>query len=908
MRRRVASALRRVGALDAVIDVRDVGRAARSRLRALIWAKRLSKVDPHGRRFVITRQRAGVWCCRVEETVDPIEIFVDAFEQCLAISDQLTPDQFSIIERDGGAYPALEMTEQAWRTLVHRWHDAEAPWNLHVQRSTFRSRPECVRAASRRTADTIAGYSGRVIVFAAVTHPTSPVPIGRRLGVDVYVRTELEEAPTHEPWGELAIGDWVRKLRTPPFPIDAVYTWVDDNDPAWLERRAASRDDEVAVANVGDSASDHRFANRDELRYSLRSIALYAEWFDRVCVVTDRQVPEWASSSLEIVDHSEILDAECLPTFNSHAIETGLHRVPGLSEHYIYLNDDVFFDAPAPWSKFFTEDGRSRFFPSKALIPDAGHEETTIDHATSNGRELVHRQFGTVIENKMKHTPHAQRRSVHEWMETAFGPEHRATAVSRFRSTDDQSFASFLHHYVGVELGRAEAGHDLRYDYFNAADGRVARRLRSLRDRPGFFTTYCINDGDVAVGQRKAVDALIHAHLNLAIPFPSRFESITRPATSGLAGRRLPGTTDPVVCSETRGPARRFPTSSEPERLRPVNKVTDLVGRARRTGAAGIVRSGRRRLASWIAPPSSPSAPTDTSTVIDEVSRDRPSEIPSPDRREVNFNRFFGRGVSRMPIFCFWEPRDSIPPYLQLCMQTWKAIPDSEVVLLDRDSMGRFFDNSFGDRLERWPIAQQADVIRFAILESNAGVWMDLDTIIYHNPVRILSQLSGTDVLVIGVPERSAFMGFLATTRPHTAFFGEVLEEKIALVNSPHRPEPLPWDYLGKPFYSRVAQNDFCGSKATVVDWREHQVILEAIHGSGYGHEHYRSFWFDGTRDFTDDMVAGNSGLVMLHNSWTPPEYRSTDANTVLTSSRALLSQHLRYALLNQRNDAGASP
>ena len=158
-----------------------------------------------------------------------------------------------------------------------------------------------------------------------------------------------------------------------------------------------------------------------EIQLSLcRPVALYAEWFDSVCVVTDAQTPAWADSSLNIVDHCQILPGDALPTFNSHVIETGLHRVPDLNEHYIYLNHDVFFDAPAPWSMFFTKDGRSRFFLSNARIPRVGSETTTVDRAASNGRALLHREFGTIVSQKMKHTPHAQRRSVHEWMETTF--------------------------------------------------------------------------------------------------------------------------------------------------------------------------------------------------------------------------------------------------------------------------------------------------------------------------------------------------------------------------------------------------------------------------------------------------------------------------------------------------------
>jgi hypothetical protein len=542
MRTRFTAVLRRFGLLDATLWVRGVGRAARSAARAGIWKHRLSRTaaPTQGTRYTITRQRAGVWICELQTSVEPIQTFVEAFEQCLVGSEEFAPSEFGVLVRDGGAYPAIEMSERAWKSLVHRWHGGEAPWNLHVQRPSQRSRPECIRAVSRRTVDAIAGWTGRTVVFVAVAHPMSPFPLGLRLGVDVYVRPEIDESRLQRPWGEASLTDWVRKLRQPPFPIDAVYTWVDDSDPRWLERRAATKSAEGVI--VGDSASAHRFANRDELLFSLRSVALYAEWFERVCVVTDRQTPAWADSSLEIVDHRDILHNDALPTFNSHAIETGLHRVPDLNEHYIYLNDDVFFDAPAPWSLFFTEDGRSRFFLSKALIPEVGSEATTIDHATSNGRSLVQREFGTIISQKMKHTPHAQRRSVHEWMETSFEQERRSTAKTQFRSTDDQSFASFLHHYVGVELDSSEVGDDLRYDYFNAADGRFATRLRALRDRPGFFTTYCINDGDVAEENRQRVDAYIHDHLTTSLPFPSSWESIPRTeALDHVPGPTVPG-------------------------------------------------------------------------------------------------------------------------------------------------------------------------------------------------------------------------------------------------------------------------------------------------------------------------------------------------------------------------------
>lgn len=131
------------------------------------------------------------------------------------------------------------------------------------------------------------------------------------------------------------------------FPVDVVYTWVDGHDPEWQRRRAACAGQ--AYHEEADNAA--RYINRDELRYSLRSLSQYAPWVRTVYLVTDDQVPPWldtAAPGLRVVSHKEIFDdPSLLPTFNSHAIESQLHHVDGLSEHFLYFNDDVFLGGPS---------------------------------------------------------------------------------------------------------------------------------------------------------------------------------------------------------------------------------------------------------------------------------------------------------------------------------------------------------------------------------------------------------------------------------------------------------------------------------------------------------------------------------------------------------------------------------
>ncbi|KAB7503638.1 N-acetylglucosamine-1-phosphotransferase subunits alpha/beta [Armadillidium nasatum] len=88
-----------------------------------------------------------------------------------------------------------------------------------------------------------------------------------------------------------------------------------------------------------------RYEDNEELRYSLRSIEKFAPWVRRIYLVTNGQIPNWLNLDhprLSIVTHNEIFpDLSHLPTFSSPAIESHIHRISGLSEHFLYLNDDI---------------------------------------------------------------------------------------------------------------------------------------------------------------------------------------------------------------------------------------------------------------------------------------------------------------------------------------------------------------------------------------------------------------------------------------------------------------------------------------------------------------------------------------------------------------------------------------
>lgn len=136
--------------------------------------------------------------------------------------------------------------------------------------------------------------------------------------------------------------------------IDLVYLWVDGNDPVWQAKRNAfiGKTDESSPINCKG-----RYADNDELKYSLRSIEMYAPWIRRIFIVTDNQTPKWLDTSnpkIRIIDHKDIMPSESLPCFNSSLIEHFLYRIPGLAEHFLFANDDMCLNKETTKDDFFT--------------------------------------------------------------------------------------------------------------------------------------------------------------------------------------------------------------------------------------------------------------------------------------------------------------------------------------------------------------------------------------------------------------------------------------------------------------------------------------------------------------------------------------------------------------------------
>lgn len=181
--------------------------------------------------------------------------------------------------------------------------------------------------------------------------------------------------------------------------VDIVIAWVDGNDLELKRKRHKF----LTGEDASDAISDTRFASNDEIYYNIASILKYVPFAGHIYVVTDNQRPEWIdqfarqglcpADKIRVVDHKEIFRGyeQYLPTFNTRSIESMLWNIQGLSDYFIYLNDDFFFNAEAQLTDFL--DGNQ-------LIIHGHWQSSFALKAKLKYRQFLNKQFGKPLQPK----------------------------------------------------------------------------------------------------------------------------------------------------------------------------------------------------------------------------------------------------------------------------------------------------------------------------------------------------------------------------------------------------------------------------------------------------------------------------------------------------------------------------
>lgn len=249
------------------------------------------------------------------------------------------------------------------------------------------------------------------------------------------------------------------------FPIDLVYAWVDGNDPEWRAKR--DRYMPATSANKSpQSWTEARWRDNDELRFSLRSVEKCAPWVNHIYIITDAQCPRWLNINhpkVTIVDHRDILPHEALPVFSSHAIESCIYKIPGLSEHFIFGNDDTFFGAPVTPDVFFKPDGTPIVRVMGALMkPHKARRGGNYKRVLLHMQELVNERWGKRIMYAPHHNFDGYRKSDFEYCVSLMPEAWERTSFRRFRNNKDMQ-RCFVSYYL-VATGQAEMRKVYRYN------------------------------------------------------------------------------------------------------------------------------------------------------------------------------------------------------------------------------------------------------------------------------------------------------------------------------------------------------------------------------------------------------------------------------------------------------------
>ena len=265
--------------------------------------------------------------------------------------------------------------------------------------------------------------------------------------------------------------------------IDVVFTWVDNTDEAWQKKYEQYKDSRRNI-NLDQFATDSaRFDNHNELFYSIKAVKKYLPWVRNIYVITDNQVPSWLSKvkGVTIVDHTDIIESKYLPTFNSHVIEAFLHRIPNLSEDFIYFNDDVFVAKELPKEHFFSANNISSLFVSTKNLYDMQKKgvETPTLKASLHSIELLQRHYSYNIKNPLVHTYFPLKKSGYEKSWQLFEKEIRSFLPNKFRGHNDINMASFLVPWLLYCEAKAIEKVDICY-YFNIRSRHAITRYEKL--------------------------------------------------------------------------------------------------------------------------------------------------------------------------------------------------------------------------------------------------------------------------------------------------------------------------------------------------------------------------------------------------------------------------------------------
>ena len=290
--------------------------------------------------------------------------------------------------------------------------------------------------------------------------------------------------------------------------MDAVITFVDGNRPQWRKQYAKA---------VGGVPSFTRFRDWGTLRYLFRGLARNAPFIRNVylAVSDEDQVPGWVNrKTVRVVTHPDFIPEKFLPTFSSNVIEMLLHNIPGLSEEFLYFNDDVFLLSPCSPEDFFV-DGKPR------LSPRIRTGRTTMFHEMIyNSTQTARAILGLPKTEEFISQRHTVAPMTRRSFEYAYEIAGRQIFASFTRTRQARNFNDYLFMDLNYFAGKYHPAL-IDFKYFGLDAQNADAICDHIESSP--VKTLCINDG-CAPEDFEAVKARILAAFASRFPNKSKYE------------------------------------------------------------------------------------------------------------------------------------------------------------------------------------------------------------------------------------------------------------------------------------------------------------------------------------------------------------------------------------------------
>jgi hypothetical protein len=295
--------------------------------------------------------------------------------------------------------------------------------------------------------------------------------------------------------------------------IDFVLPWVDGSDPDWVKEKSLYN----TSINESVDACAARYRDWGILKFWFRSVEKYAPWVNKIHFITCGHLPEWLNtnySKLHIVNHKDYIPKDALPVFSANPIENNIHLIKGLSEKFIYFNDDMFVAKPLKVTDFFRNN-----LPCDTAICNAESGDG-ISNLIMNDIKLINQLFNkyavmkkfpykwfnpaygiNILRNiallpwkrftgfHISHQPQPFLKNTFHCVWEAFNTELTATTKNRFRSCSDVNQYLFRFYHLAKGEFYPFARKDKFFECSIEHLEEIEHAFTSMK-----FHTLCLND------------------------------------------------------------------------------------------------------------------------------------------------------------------------------------------------------------------------------------------------------------------------------------------------------------------------------------------------------------------------------------------------------------------------------